>query len=182
MPRISHVGRSEATGSVREVFERKLVERGSVPNMYRVFAHRPWLLATLDAHLAAVMGSGTVPVKLKEMLAVQTSRINGCEYGTRAHGVLAERTGATAEQLASLLDAESGPFSAKEKAALRFAERMTRSAGSLPEDEFRELRKHFDEGEIVEIASVVGLFAYLNRFTEALGIEPTPPGEGQEAR
>jgi uncharacterized peroxidase-related enzyme len=182
MPRISLVGRSEAAGSVREVFDRKIAERGNIPNMYGAFAHRPWLLSTLDAHVAAVMGSGTVPMKLKEMLAVQTSRINGCEYGTRTHGVLAERTGATAEQLASLLDAGTGPFSEREKAALRFGEHMTRSAGSMPDDAFRELRKHFDEGEIVEIASVVGLFAYLNRFTEALGIEPTPPGEGPEER
>ena len=80
MSRISRIGRSQAAGAVREAFENKVAERGNIPNMYRVFAHRPWLLSTMDAHFTAVMGSGTVPVKLKEMLALQTSLANSCHY------------------------------------------------------------------------------------------------------
>ena len=80
MPRISRVGRSRVTGPARDAFERKIAERGNIPNMYRVVAHRPWILATLDAHFSAVMGSGTVPLKLKAMLALQTSLANGCDY------------------------------------------------------------------------------------------------------
>jgi len=80
MARISRRGRSEVSGAARDTFERKIAERGSVPNMYRLFAHRPWLLTTMDTHLAAVMGSGTVPLKLKEMLAVQTSIASACDY------------------------------------------------------------------------------------------------------
>ena len=80
MARITRLGRSQVRGAVRDAFERKIAERGNIPNMYRVFAHRPWILSTMDAHFAAVMGSGTVPLKLKEMLAVQTSVANACEY------------------------------------------------------------------------------------------------------
>jgi hypothetical protein len=80
MSRISRIGRSRATGSVRDILERKISERGNIPNMYRVVAHRPWLLTTMDTHFAAVMGSGTVPVRLKEMLALQTSLVNACHY------------------------------------------------------------------------------------------------------
>lgn len=80
MSRISLVGRSQLQGAAREAFERKIAERGNIPNQYRVFAHRPWLLTTMDAHFAAVMGSGTVPVKLKEMLALATSLANACHY------------------------------------------------------------------------------------------------------
>ena len=120
MPRISLVGRSAATGAAREAFERKIAERGNIPKMYRVFAHRPWLLATMDAHFAAVMGSGTVPLKTKEMLALQTSQENATRYCMASHTILAERCGATPAQLAALRDVEGGPFTDKEKAALRF--------------------------------------------------------------
>ena len=108
MSRMSLVGRSQATGAAREAFERKIAERGNIPNMYRVFAHRPWLLSTMDAHFAAVMGSGTVPVKLKELLALQTSLENECRYCAASHTMLAERTGATKEQIAQLLAFETG--------------------------------------------------------------------------
>ncbi len=57
---------------------------------------------------------------------------------------------------------------------------MTRDANHVPEEVFEELRRHYSEGEIVEIACVVGLFAYFNRFNEALRMEPTQPGEGTD--
>ena len=80
MSRIPRLGRSQVSGAARDAFDRKVAERGSVPNMYRIFAHRPWILSTMDAHLSAVMGSGTVPLKLKELLAAQTSVLNSCDY------------------------------------------------------------------------------------------------------
>ncbi len=178
MSRISLVGRSQAAGAAREAFERKIAERGNIPNMYRVFAHRPWLLTTMDAHFAAVMGSGTLPLKLKEMLALQTSLENQSRYCAASHTLLAERTGATEEQIASLLDFERGPYSEREKAALRFGLQMTRDSNRVPDSVFAALREHFDEGEILEVAAVVGLFAYFNRLNNALALEPTKPGDG----
>lgn len=181
MPRISLVGRSTAAGAAREAFERKIAERGNIPKMYRVFAHRPWLLTTMDAHFAAVMGSGTVPLKTKEMLALQTSQENATRYCMASHTILAERCGATPTQLSALRDVEAGPFTEKEKAALRFGLQMTRDANRVPEATLEELRRHYTEAEIVEIAAVVGLFAYFNRFNNAFALEPTEPGEGVDS-
>jgi alkylhydroperoxidase family enzyme len=55
---------------------------------------------------------------------------------------------------------------------------MTRQPERMIDEDVAALRKHFDEGEVVEIAVVVGLFNYFNRFNDALGMEPTKPGEG----
>jgi uncharacterized peroxidase-related enzyme len=181
MSRISRLGLSQVSGAARDSYERKIAERGNVPNMYRVFAHRPWLLTTMDAHLSAVMGSGTVPLRTKELLALQTSLANACDYGTASETALAERTGATRQQIAAALDFENGPFEEKEKAALRFGLEMTRNANEISEETFRELSTYFDEGEILEIAAVVGLFNYFNRINEALAVEPTQPGEGVDS-
>ena len=43
---------------------------------------------------------------------------------------------------------------------------------------FARLRQHFDEGEIVEISAMAGLFNYFNRVNDALQMQPTQPGEG----
>jgi len=178
MARISRLGLSQVKGAARDAFERKIAERGNVPNMYRVFAHRPWLLTTMDAHFSAVMGSGTVPLRTKELLALQTSLANASDYCTRAHTLQAERCGVSEEQIAALLDFENGPFDEKDKAAFRFGLQMTRDANGISEESFRQLRAYFEEAEVLEIVAVVGLFNYLNRFNEALSVEPTQPGEG----
>lgn len=62
--------------------------------------------------------------------------------------------------------------------ALHFAERMTKSAASVDAATFDALREHWTDDQIVEMACVIGLFNYLNRFAEAMGLWPTLPGEG----
>ncbi|HET7451911.1 MAG TPA: hypothetical protein VFL12_04175 [Thermoanaerobaculia bacterium] len=80
MSRISKVGRSQTTGAVRAALDRMAEQRGNVPNMFRIVAHRPELLTTMLAHFAEVMKDTSVPVRVKELLAVQTSLANSCHY------------------------------------------------------------------------------------------------------
>lgn len=70
-------------------------------------------------------------------------------------------------------------FTQRELAALRFAEIMTTSARDVSETLWDELQIHFDDGEIVEIATVIGLFNYFNRYADALQLYTTTqePGE-----
>jgi alkylhydroperoxidase family enzyme len=78
----------------------------------------------------------------------------------------------------SLLDFENGPFDEKEKAALAYAKQLTIDAHGVDDAMFERLRKDYDEGEIVEISAMAGLFNYFNRVNDALQMEPTKPGEG----
>jgi len=80
MPRISRLNRSEVDPEVAAVYDHFMKARGNVPNMFRTVAHRPEIMKTMVAHFRAVMETGTVPVKLKELLIVRTSQINRCEY------------------------------------------------------------------------------------------------------
>jgi GAF domain-containing protein len=86
---------------------------------------------------------------------------------------LAKQFGVSEEALAGLWDPETHPFPPDQKAALRFADTMSRSAGQVPDELFEELRRHYTEPQIVEIATVVGLFNYFNRFNNALHMEIT---------
>ena len=87
---------------------------------------------------------------------------------------MARRHGWSDEQIKQLADFETRKdFTAAEKSALRLAERMTRDAHTVDDRLWAELRQHFDEGQIVELAAAVGLFNYFNRFNDALKIEPT---------
>lgn len=63
------------------------------------------------------------------------------------------------------------------RVALRFAERMTRDSNAVDDELYAALRRHFDEGSIIELAAVIGLFNYFNRFNNVLQMEPTKPGQ-----
>jgi alkylhydroperoxidase family enzyme len=87
---------------------------------------------------------------------------------------LARRHGWSDEQIAHLGEFEKrGDFTAAEKSALRLAERMTIDSHTVDDELWTELRRHYDEGEIIELAAAIGLFNYFNRFNDALKMEPT---------
>ena len=92
-----------------------------------------------------------------------------------AHTALAKQLGVTEELLDALyhIDTHRHLFSARELAALRFAEIMTTSARDVDEALWDELQTHFDDGELVEIATVIGLFNFFNRYADALQILPS---------
>ncbi len=59
-------------------------------------------------------------------------------------------------------------FTEKEKAVLLYAERLTRGAAAIREGTLEELRKHFDEGQIVELTLTVCMANFTNRFNDAM--------------
>lgn len=81
----------------------------------------------------------------------------------------------TEEYLKALLGFHSSDaFDEPTKAALSLAEYMTdHPERELTDGVWEELRRHFDEGEILELGAMIGLFHYTNRFNNAFGIEPT---------
>lgn len=87
--------------------------------------------------------------------------------------------GITDEQLADLPRfAESAAFSELEKLALRYAQAITATPVEVPEELFAALRKHFDEGQMVELTAAIAWENYRARFDHALGIEAMGFSEG----
>ncbi len=80
MPRIPRLEKDQVDPETARIYDVYLQERGNVPNMFRTAAHRPEILRTMIAHFRAVMNSGTLSSKLKELVIVRTSQINRCEY------------------------------------------------------------------------------------------------------
>jgi alkylhydroperoxidase family enzyme len=87
---------------------------------------------------------------------------------------LARRHGWSDDQIEHLADFRNrSDFSDAEKAALELAERVTRDPHEVDDEFWSELRKYYDEGEIIELLAAIGLFNYFNRFNDALRMEPT---------
>ena len=78
--RVSRLDRNTVDEKTGEIFDHYQKVRGNVPNMFRTMAHRPEIMRSMIAHFRAVMETGTIPAKLKELVIVRTSQINNCEY------------------------------------------------------------------------------------------------------
>jgi uncharacterized peroxidase-related enzyme len=174
MPKISRLTRDEVAPGTAAIYDRYLRQRGNVPNMFRTVAHRPEIFQTMIAHFEAILNTGTLPLKLKELVIVRTSQLNHCGYCLASHSRICKNLGWSEDQLQNLVDYETRhDFTEMEKAALTLAEQMTRNEKPLSAEDMDALRVHFSEGEIVELMAAIGLFNYFNRFNNVLDMEST---------
>ena len=181
MPRISRLKRDEVSGASLAIYDRVLRERGNVPNMFRTMAHRPEIFETIIAHMEAVLNTGTLPKRLKELVIVRTSQVNRTPYCLASHTAICRRLGWSDIQLEVLGDADrSEEFSEAEKVAIHLAEAMTLDAHNYSDGELARLRSFYSEGEVVELMAAIGLFNYFNRFNDLLEMEPTKPATAEE--
>ena len=76
------------------------------------------------------------------------------------------------EVQAALGDLERADLPARTVAALRLADCLTGERPSVDDALFAELRRHFDEGQILELGAALALASGWQRFIEAFGIRP----------
>ncbi len=87
---------------------------------------------------------------------------------------MARRHGWSEEQINDLANFRNrSDFSDAEKAAIELAERTTLDSNRVDDEFWQELRRYYEEGEIIELLAAIGLFNYFNRFNNALHMEPT---------
>jgi hypothetical protein len=81
--RISMLDPTSATGDVAILFDAVSAMLGRVPNSYRILGQSPLVAKMLVPFNAVVQreGAGSVlSAKLKEMVVIKTSHLNGCRY------------------------------------------------------------------------------------------------------
>ncbi len=80
MPRIDAPRANDVPAEVLPAWSAFFRKRGNVPNMFRTLALRPEIMHALDQAMVAIMGPGTVSIRLKELIVVRVSQVNGCAY------------------------------------------------------------------------------------------------------
>ena len=93
------------------------------------------------------------------------------------HLASSKRAGLTPENWKALKNPQAASFSDKEKAALAFAEKLTRTPAAILDADIAALKTHFSDAQIVDLDFLIGLANLTNRFTDPLGIELEFPPE-----
>ena len=84
----------------------------------------------------------------------------------------ARHAGATEAKIAAIDDESSDLLSARERAAIHFAEKLAVDHHKVDDAQWAEMRRHFSEGEIIELVAHTTLYIGFGRFNEILGLEP----------
>ena len=80
MGRLPKLELGQVSPEIQSIYETYMKERGNVPNAFKTFAHIPSFLTSMIAHYRAVMFTGSVPFKKKELIFLQVARMNSARY------------------------------------------------------------------------------------------------------
>lgn len=112
--------------------------------------------------------------RLAELLRLRVAQLDPCPYCLILHTRVAARAGIPADVVAHLAGwRESAMFSPSERAALAYCEGLTRYDIERFAELHDDLRAHFDEVEIAEIAAVIINMNVWTRLKLAQGATPT---------
>lgn len=157
---------------VWEVYDSSM---GFVPRSLFTMARRPDILRAFSDLITAIWRTGTLPVALKPLVAIVSSTAAGCRYCQAHETVDARMRGVPEAKIAQIWNFEASPlYSDAERAALRFARDASVVPNEVTPAHFEALRRFWDDGQIVEIMSVIGLFGFLNRWNDTMSTELEP--------
>lgn len=173
MARVTYI-EAEATEDpvIRDAFARMIAKRGKVTNIYKALAHTPAILAVMGPFVAAVQQPDEIDATLKERIILRVSMLNRSAYCTHAHEQISAKMGFTPAEIAQMSDPATADIGDDQRAALAFAEELTLRPGDISDEIYDDLRRHFGESQIVEITMVAALYNMINRFNEALKLDP----------
>ena len=164
------------------------VTLGFPPNSVLTMMRRPAIAhAFTELNRAVMANEGRVTSELKRLVGHIASRIAGCRY-CEAHTIRAAQRfgdgdGADPARLDAVWEFRSSAlFNVAERAALEFAAAAATVPGAVTPEIAAELRRHWDDGEIVEITGVVALFGFLNRWNDAMATELEAPAAADGRR
>ncbi|KNC90095.1 carboxymuconolactone decarboxylase family protein [Trabulsiella odontotermitis] len=128
------------------------------------FKVTPALVKSLS-ELSMATGNTSIAPTLKHLIDIRVSQLNGCTFCLDMHTKEAKIDGERELRIYHLSAWRESPlFSAREKAALAFAEALTRiNEHGVSDALYRSLAEHFSETEIAELNFVIAVINTWNR-------------------
>ena len=122
----------------------------------------------------ALDSSAVFEPRLRELVRIRASQINGCAFCVDMHSVDAQRAGEDDRRIFALAAWRESPFfDARERAALELTEAMTRlSAHGVPDDVYAGAAEHFSEDELGNLMGVIIAINAWNRVGVATALQP----------
>jgi AhpD family alkylhydroperoxidase len=118
--------------------------------------------------LGQVAAKAGLDKSLLELVKLRVSQINGCAFCVQHHILLSERIGVAVDKLNLVAVWREAPiFSARERAALAWAEALTRLPNGVGDEVYAEACGEFSESELIYLTSAIASINVWNRFGAA---------------
>ena len=170
--RIEPLSVHECPWYLRPFFWHQRRKYGAALDSALVWARRPRIFLGV-AFLYGMIDrrSSLIEPVLRSLLTVRVSQINACRFCIDLNSATLLKRGVSLEKVFALERwRESDLFDGREKVALEYAEKVTRSDSRVDDALMRRLAEYFAPDAIVELTALVAFQNMSSKFNSALGI------------
>ena len=124
--------------------------------------------------IAALDASAVLEPRLRELVKIRASQINGCAFCVDMHSVDAQKAGEADRRIFAVAAWHESPFfDERERAALALTEAMTSLAeGGVPDDVYEAAAAAFGDEELGNLMGVIIAINAWNRVGVATALQP----------
>jgi AhpD family alkylhydroperoxidase len=171
MPRLRYIEDGEQTPHTRALIESAKRTGAPDPRVVSLMTRSPLGIAWVE-YWNKLLYEGLLPHKLKEMCRIKISVAHQCGYCSTVRSNVAKAGGLTEAMIEGLFDyAGSTHFSAREKAALRYADLFKQGEHAIDKDEvYAALAEHFSDEEIIELGLFCAEVDGVGKFVKSLNV------------
>lgn len=169
MARIPTLEIEKADPKAKTILDGVNQKLGTVPNIFKTFAHSP---AVLEAYMgfSGALANAKLDAKLREQIALAAAGKNNCDYCASAHTVLGQKAGLEEAEIKQNLDGKASCD--KSQVALEFVNKVLENRANVEDKDVEALRTAgFSEQEIVEIVATISLNIFTNYFNHIADTE-----------
>lgn len=169
MARIPALEVEKAAPAAKKILDGIKEKLGTVPNVFKTFAHSP---AVLEAYMgfSGALNNAKLCPKIREQIALAVAGKNSCDYCASAHSVLGKKAGLEDAEIKHNLDGKA--TDEKSQAILKFVSEVLDKNARIADADVECLRKAgFSEQEIVEVVATISLNMFTNYFNHIADTE-----------
>lgn len=146
-----------------------IIQGRDLVEMLQALAMVPGGLRTLAAASNAVYPGGSIDRLTKELVILEASRMNNCQFCLNSHIDICQSGGLSTDPM-TLLEDDSAQTDAQ-RAAVAFVRAAIHDNNSIPDAVFDKLRSCFTDSQIAELALLLGYVSMLNMFNNTLQVQ-----------
>lgn len=170
--RIAPISLKQCRWYLRPFFWHQRRKYGAPLDAALIWARRPWLFLGV-AMLYGIIDRRASPIDpaLRSLVTVRVSQINWCRFCVDLNAATLLKRGVSVDKVFALEQwRDSDLFEAREKAALDYAEAVTRSDLQVDDHMMTRLHEHFDDNGIIELTALIAFQNMSSKFNSALDV------------
>jgi AhpD family alkylhydroperoxidase len=183
-PRIEPLPPKRAGLLIRTMYRVAKRRYGQVPEPFAVYAHHPGLFLAGAIHETALdRASRRLPANVRELAVYWTARAVGCSWCVDFGAMLQRLDGLDVERLKDVDNYATSPhFTEDERAAIAYADAMTKDPHLVTDEQVADLRARFGDAGVIELSYQIGTENMRARINTALGITEQGFNSGDACR